>query len=52
LVEREEKLGDDEKKALATHTINGNLIKEVHSHKKFQKSQKAQKTQKDYSSYK
>ena len=49
LVAREEKLGDDENQALATHARKGKSRKEVHPHKK---TQKAQKFQKDYSCYK
>ena len=52
LTTREEKLGDDENKALEAHTRKGKSRKEVHPHRKFQRSQKTQNTQKDYSSYK
>jgi hypothetical protein len=51
LATREEKLGDDENQALATHARKGKSKKEVHSHKKSQGSQKTQKFQKDYSNY-
>jgi rubrerythrin len=52
LVEREEKLRNNDDQALAAHARKGKGKKEVHSHKKFQKPQKTQKDQKDYSSYK
>jgi hypothetical protein len=40
LASREDKLGDDENQALASHARKGKSKKEVHSHKTFQGSQK------------
>jgi hypothetical protein len=40
LATREDKLGDDENQALASHARKGKSKKEVHSHKTFQGSQK------------
>jgi hypothetical protein len=51
LVAREEKLGDEENQALATHTRKGKRKKEVHSHKKPHGLQKTHKFKKDLSNY-
>jgi hypothetical protein len=48
---REEKLGDEENQALATHAKKGKSKKEVHSHKKPHGLQKNHKFKKDFSSY-
>ena len=47
---KEEKLGDEENQALATHARKGKNKVEDCPPRKFQKSQKHQKKQRDYSS--
>ena len=49
LAAREEKLGDEENQALATHTRKGKSKKEVHSHKKPRGLKKTHKFKKDFS---
>ena len=52
LVSREEKLGNDEYKALIVHARKEKRRKKSHPLKKFQKVHKTQKAQRDYSNYK
>ena len=52
LVAREEKLGEEENKALVAHARKGKSKTKNRPPRKFKKSQKSQRTQRDYSNFK